>query len=92
MPTDPRDPVASTPSRTDLDQPNPDWPDPDQPDADTLLDDLDRLGDLAVAAEQLARLLGVHGGRDALTGPQLSALEQARDNASAIIASLDRAR
>lgn len=92
MATDPRDPVASTPRQPDHDRTDHDRADHDQPDVARLLDDLYRLGDLAVAAEQLARLLGVHGGGSALSGPQLSAMEQARDNASAIIASLDRAR
>lgn len=77
MAIDPRDPVATTNASG-------------APDATELLDRLDDLGDLAVVAERLAQLLGVHGA-DALGGPQRSALEQARDNASAIIASLDRA-
>ncbi len=56
-----------------------------------LLAELDGLHDLAIRAEQLAQLLGMHGGHDQLTGAQLSTLELARDNAAAIVASLDRA-
>lgn len=60
--------------------------------AEELLVDLDGLHHLAVRAEDLARLVGHHGAGQLLDHRQLSALEQARDNASAIIASLDRAR
>ncbi len=62
------------------------------PSAEELLVDLDGLHHLAVRAEDLARLMGHHGAARLLDDRQLSALEQARDNASAIIASLDRAR
>lgn len=73
----------------------PDGP-PDDPaptaTAEELLTDLDGLHHLAVRAEDLARLVGHHGAGRLLDDHQLSTLEQARDNAASIIASLDRAR
>jgi len=68
-------------------------PDPDPgTSAEEVLVDLDGLHHLAVRAEDLARLVGHHGAARVLDDRQLSALEQARDNASSIVASLERAR
>jgi hypothetical protein len=55
-----------------------------------LLDELGGLHHLAVRAEQLARAVGIHGAT-ALDPHARSSLEQARSNARAIVASLDRA-
>lgn len=58
--------------------------------APEMLADLAGLHHLAVRAEELARAIGMHGAT-VLDDHDRSALEQARSNARAIVASLDRA-
>lgn len=59
--------------------------------ATDILEDLAGLHHLAVRAEELAKAVGIHGGAQVLGDHDRSALEQARSNARAIVASLDRA-
>lgn len=95
MSTHPPDPSRTDPSAADRAQPAADATRGavrTSRSAPELLAELDGLHQLAVRAEDLARVVGIHGGHDALDDHQLSALEQARSNAAAIVASLDRAR
>lgn len=82
--------------RHDIDpQPPPSSPSDERPaddsdDVAVLLAELGGLHHLAVRAEQLARAIGIDGA-DVLDAHAHSSLEQARGNARAIVASLDRA-